>query len=230
MESLKLIGTNVALIWIGANDSLGPGGDADNYKNNLEEMITRIRTQAVNAGVSTASEPLRILLITTYVTGSGNNRTAKDLFAEVHQNLAIDLTRVSHINLHQKIMDTEGTSEENDGGWSTWKDEYLSDGVHPNTTGAKVFAAMIWEEIQNAASGEEEPVPNGFNVNLEGSAILTGSDEVAMGASDTKEMITDIFREFIEPAGLKITVNVIGVGSPLDEETEDQSDEDFNAS
>ena len=102
MESLKLIGTNVALIWIGTNDSLGPGGDADNYKNNLKEMITRIRTQAVNAGVSTASEPLRILLITTYVTGSGNNRTTKDLFAEVHQNLAIDLTRVSHINLHQK--------------------------------------------------------------------------------------------------------------------------------
>ena len=126
-------------------------------------------------------------------------------------------------------MDTEGTSEENDGGWSTWKDEYLSDGVHPNTTGAKVFAAMIWEEIQNAASGEEEPVPNGFNVNLEGSAILTGSDGFVIEQEETNSMITDIFREFIEPAGLRIDVNVVGVGG-LNDEEEDQSDEEFNLS
>ena len=229
MESLKLIGTNVALIWIGTNDALGPGGDADNYKNNLEAMIDRIRTQAVNAGVSTASEPLRILLITTYVTGSGNNRTTKDLFADVHKNLAIDLTRVSHINLHQKIMDIEGTSENDDGGWSQWRTKYLSDGVHPNTTGAKAFAAMIWEEIQNAASGDEEPIPNGFNVNLEGSAILTGSDGFVIEQEQTNSMITDIFQEFIEPAGLRIDVNVVGVGG-LNDEEEDTADEDFNAS
>jgi len=226
-KSLELIGTNIAMIWIGQNDNNPQGIDPDDsagrsfYEVDIEKLILRIRTAA---DAISLPRP-KILLISPYVTGSGaNGRESKEHMAEVQKNLALNDPDISHLNLYQKI-------QIEDGDFDSWKDSYLADGVHPSLQGAKVFASYMWQIIQDAEANEEseDSNPNDLHINLKDNAILTGSDGVELSAENTTAMITDIFREFIEPAGLKLELQIQSV-STLNDEEEDTADEEYNQS
>mgnify|MGYP003648899626 CR=1 FL=1 len=229
-QSLKMLDTNIAMIWIGQNDDNAQGIDPNDpdsrsfYENNIEDLILRIRTAADAIDLT---HP-KILLISTYITSNDDgNRATKDFMADIHKQFALNDPDVSHINLHHKIIVEHGQYDE-------WSDDLLADEVsptHPSLRGAKVFAAHMWQIIRDAEANEEseDSNPNDLHINLKDNVILTGSDGVELSSENTTDMITDIFREFIEPAGLKLPL-IISAVSTLDEETEDQSDEDFNAS
>ena len=244
-ESLRMMDTNIAMLWIGQNDANPDSIDPDDpagrsfYEVDIEKLILRIRTAA---DAISLPRP-KILLISPYVTGSGpNGRESKEHMAEVQKNLALNDPDISHLNLYQKIQD-EDLDYSNWGATPPdveWDENYspppgvkryLSDGIHPSLQGAKVFASYMWQIIQDAEANEEseDSNPNDLHINLKDNVILTGSDGVELSSENTIDMITDIFREFIEPAGLKLELQIQSV-STLNEETEDQSDEDFNAS
>ena len=94
---------------------------------------------------------------------------------------------------------------------------------------------VLFPEVESAGYWTDDVGVGSININLKDIAVVTGSDGEPPSSGDldpqgaTAAMITDIFREFIEPAGLEVLLT-ISAGSPLDEETEDQSDEDYNAS
>ncbi len=51
---------------------------------------------------------------------------------------------VAFIDLHAMVLERFGD-------WSTWEEDLLSDGVHPNLLGARTFARMLWRELIAAA-------------------------------------------------------------------------------
>lgn len=129
------------MLWIGTNNG---GTDANTPWNTAEDVagiMDRLRRVHAEARLEdpTLPEP-GFLVISPY---SGNDL---DSFFGGYATALRDLAGadVAFIDLHQMVLDRFGI-------WSTWKDELLSDGVHPNLTGARTFARLIWREIIDAA-------------------------------------------------------------------------------
>ena len=208
-QSFNLIGTNIAMIWIGQNDGAM-------FRHRIEDMIHRIRKNAVAAipevvYLNDDSGPItnfQIIIITPYETQNEPAGGEAGFFAQMealHKSLAEQNSDVSHINLYRKIRDDLGDfaawgNEQNEAGDSL--SIHLKDGVHPTRFGAREFARMIWDIISDAAT--PGAVDDGVVINTTEPILNDDDDPSNVGQA----LCEDIFREFIEPAGFKIRVRV----------------------
>lgn len=114
---------DIFVLELGANDGLR-GQDLDQIRNNLEEMIDKVRK---------ANPEARILLAGMMVPPSiGQSYSARfqKIFPEVAQNKNVTL-------IPFLLQDVAGERELNQG-----------DGIHPTAEGQKILARNVWEVLE----------------------------------------------------------------------------------
>ena len=134
--NLNMAATDIVMIQMGAND-----GDVSGVTDHLTGVIERFR--ALKPG-------MKFLLISQYnVNGDAQQVTRWNAQSQYMRSLAgsSGYEDVAFIDLNLKVFDKHGP-------YSTWQNDFIPDGIHPNRVGAEEFAELEWDIIKDSAEAD----------------------------------------------------------------------------
>lgn len=147
-EYFKLGGwPDVIWLQLGANRQADEhdfvGGGHAQFVTRIREVIARYTDAVVNSG---RPAPIIILVATWELVNGPAMSTVADSFYTIAQ----DAENVCFLNLYQLVRDNYGAV-------ASWSATYLSDNVHQNEAGTKMFGRLAWQEITASAAAVIPP-------------------------------------------------------------------------
>jgi lysophospholipase L1-like esterase len=151
---------NIFIIWLGQNSAYDEwdGSSIRNYTSNVVSIVDRYTTvwyqaKANSTEMTNFTKPYFILL-STYDTSSSNSRFT--LMSAALRNITLTQSRYPNIGANASVafLDLEQKVYDLNGSYTLWQGSYLSDGVHPSSSGARAFSKYIWEEVMHATSSK----------------------------------------------------------------------------
>ncbi len=140
-------GWNTFLITLGTNDLNAQFREPSVVVEDLQASIDRYRRVADEARLERPELEPPLFLVVSPATASADENDAR--FAALDDGIATlaggDVAVIHlHDLLHQRI-----------GSWSSYEQQLLVDGTHPNAVGAMISADLVWNEIVSVTGGAD---------------------------------------------------------------------------